>query len=77
MAEKPAGNDETKFRKCRHCGNDCEIGKPCACGWYEEKAVARVTQRRLERQIETEIEEREKKGKGGKPGDKPGSFFEW
>ena len=56
--------DEVKMRKCRACGKDTEVGKPCSndeCGWDEDAEVAEVKRARMHKQIEQELETAEKK----------------
>ncbi len=57
--------DEQKFRKCRNCSKDVELGQPCECGWDEDKAQGEVRKQRLFREIEREQTEAEKKSSRG------------
>lgn len=56
--------EEIKMRKCRACGKDTDVGKPCsndACGWDEEAEQAEVRRKRMHDQIAAELDEADKK----------------
>lgn len=69
--------DEIKMRKCRACGKDTEVGKPCSneeCGWDEEAEQAEVKRNRMHKQIEQELDAADKKKKDPKGERRKGLF---